>query len=161
VSLLPPDDPWAAYAGTIVQIVRPSEGDFVTVRGVPAGASRGESARWPWPSEEPVCILTAWDPGDERPGVAINRRRGAALEASVRGRARRVLHAVGVDPSSEHREEGVAALGLSVDDAVALGARYRQEAMFVWTPDAWSIVSCRGDARRVEFSWSVVVLRPM
>jgi Protein of unknown function (DUF3293) len=161
MALLPPDDPWAAYAGTIVQIVRPAEGDFVTVRGAPPGGPRGKAGRWPWASEEPVAILTAWDPGDERPGVEVNRRRGVKLESEVRRRAKRVLHAVGVDPSSEHREEGVAVLGLAVDEVVALGARYRQEAIFVWTPEAWSIVSCRGEARRIDFSWSVVVLRPM
>ncbi len=160
MSLLPSGDPWAAYAGTIVQIVRPAEGDFVTVRGAARGSPYGQIGPWPWPSEEPVCILTAWDPGAERPGVEVNRRRGAELEAAVRRRASRVLHAVGVDPSSRHREEGVAMLGLSVDDAVALGAQYRQEAIFVWTPDAWSIVSCRDD-RRVDLSWAVVVLRPM
>ena len=107
-----------------------------------------------------MSILTAWDPGDERPGPEVNRRRGAELEAALRGRASRLLHAVGVDPSSEHREEGVAALGLSVDESVVLGVQYRQEAVFVWTPEAWSIVSCRDD-RRVDFGWSVVVLRPM
>ncbi len=161
MSLLAPDDPWAAYARTVVQIVRPAEGDFVTVRAAPGGAPRGETGRWPWPREDPVSILTAWDPGHERPGVEVNRRRGAALETEARQRATRVLHTVGVDPSSAHREEGVAVLGLSVHDAVAMGARYRQEAMFVWTPDAWSIVSCRGEARRIDFRWSVVVLRPM
>jgi hypothetical protein len=160
MSLLPPDDPWATYADTIVQIVRPADGDFVTVRGAPVGVPVGAIGRWPWPSEDPVSVLTAWDPGDERPGPEENRRRGAELESVLRRRASRVLHAVGVDPSSEHREEGVAALGLSVDDAVALALRYRQEAIFVWTPQAWSIVSCRDD-RRVDFGWSVDVLRPM
>jgi hypothetical protein len=161
VSLLAPDDRWAPYAGTIVQIVRPAEGDFVTVRAAPEGGPDGDRGRWPWASDEPVSILTAWDPGHERPGVAVNRRRGAALESALRARARRVLHAVGVDPASGHREEGVAVLGLAVADAVALGAHYRQDAIFVWTPDAWSIVSCRGDDRRIDCSWSVVVLRPM
>ena len=66
-------------------------------------------------------ILTAWDPGEDRPGLEVNRRLGAELEAALRPRARRLLEAVGVDPDSEHREEGVAALGLSVDEAVALG----------------------------------------
>ena len=54
VSLLPADDPWAAYADTIVQIVRPAEGDFVTVRSAPVGEPRVEIGRWPWPGEDPV-----------------------------------------------------------------------------------------------------------
>jgi hypothetical protein len=156
VSLLPPDDPWADYASSIVEIVRPAEGDFVTVRA----ARAGQKGRWPWPTPEPVPILTAWDPGEDRPGRVVNRRLGAELESDLHPRARRLLFAVGVDPLAEHREEGVAALGLAVDEAVALGARYRQEAIFVWTPDAWSVVSCRDD-RRVDFGWSAALLRPM
>ena len=120
----------------------------------------GQIGRWPWPTTEPVPILTAWDPGEERLGLEENRHRGAELEAALRPRARRLLEAVGVDPDSGHREEGLAALGLSVDEAVALGGRFRQAAIFVWAPDAWSIVSCR-DERRVGFGWSIAVLRPM
>ena len=51
-------------------------------------------------------------------------------------------------------------LGLSVKEAVVIGVEYRQEAIFVWTPQTWSIVSCRDD-RRSTSDWSVVVLRPM
>jgi hypothetical protein len=155
-ALLPPDDPWAAYARTVVEIVRGAEGDFVTVCAAPPG----QTGRWPWPTREPVPILTAWDPGEERRALDVNRRVGAELEATLRPRARRVLEAVGVDPDSGHREEGLAALGLSVDEAVSLGAGYGQDAIFVWAPHAWSLVSCR-DERRVGFGWCVSVLRPM
>ncbi len=155
MTLLPPGDPWAPYARTVVEIVRPAEGDLVTVGGAPAG----EIGRWPWPTAEPVPILTAWDPGSERPGVEVNRRLGAELESALRPQARRLLDAVGFDPDAGHREEGIAAFGLSVDDAVALGARYRQDAIFVWAPDVWSIVSCRGE-RRVDLGWTVALLRP-
>jgi hypothetical protein len=77
--LLPPDDPWAAYANTVVEIVRRSERDVVTVRAGPAG----RVGRWPWPTREPVPILTAWDRGEERPGVDVNRRLGPDLIAAV------------------------------------------------------------------------------
>jgi hypothetical protein len=155
-TLLPPTDPWAAYARTVVEIVRGAEGDFVTVCAAPP-AQRG---RWPWPTPEPLPILTAWDPGEERPGLEVNRRLGAELAATLRPLAGRLLEAVGVEADSGHREEGLAALGLSVDEAVEIGARYRQDAIFVWAPDAWSLVSCR-DERRVDLGWSLTVLRPM
>ena len=155
-AFLPPEDPWAAYAGTVVEIVRGAEGDLVTVCAAPIG----QTGRWPWPTREPVPILTAWDPGEERLGLEVNRRLGSELEAALRPRASRLLEAVGVDPDSGHREEGLAALGLPLQDAIALGARYGQDAIFVWAPDAWSLVSCR-DERRVDLGWSVSVLRPM
>ena len=82
MSLLAPDDPWAAYADTVVQIVRPAEGDFVTVRAAPVGAPTRRDRSMALAREDPVCILTAWDPGDERPGVEVNRRRGAELESA-------------------------------------------------------------------------------
>lgn len=156
MTLLPPGDPWVAYAHTMVEIVRPAEEDLVTVRAAPPA----RIGRWPWPTSAPVPILTAWDPGPERPGLEVNRRLGAELESVLRPRAQRLLDAVGIDPESGHREEGVAALGLAVDDAVAVGARFGQDAIFVWSTDAWSIVSCR-DERRVDFGWTLALLHPM
>ena len=67
-----PGDPWASYARTVVEIVRSGVGDLV-VRSAPPG----DVGEWPWPSPDPVHILTAWDPGGERPGEADNRRRQA------------------------------------------------------------------------------------
>ena len=55
---------------------------------------------------------------------------------------------------SGHREEGVAVVGVSEADAVALGARYRQDAVFAWTPAEWTVVACAG-GRRVASGWSI------
>ena len=74
-----PEDPWAAYAQTVVEIRRPGAADIV-VRSAPPG----RWGAWPWASSAPVHILTAWDPGDERPGDQENRVRQAALEADLR-----------------------------------------------------------------------------
>ena len=103
----------------------------------------------------PVCVLTAWDPTGERPAEEENRRRQAALEADLR-RLAGVLQwpATGVDPLTGHREEGVAVCGVSTADVAQLGGRYRQEAVFVWTPDEWAILACTG-RRRVAFGWSL------
>ena len=64
VSLLPPDDPWAAYAGTIVQIVRPAEGDFVR-----CGALRRASGRASW-----SVAVAERGPGAHPHGVGSRRR---------------------------------------------------------------------------------------
>jgi len=74
-----PGDPWASYSRTVVEIVGSGVGDLV-VRSAPPG----EVGEWPWPSPDPVHILTAWDPGGERPSEADNRRREADLEADLR-----------------------------------------------------------------------------
>jgi hypothetical protein len=150
VDLLPPDDPWAGYARTLVVIVRPDAPNLVV-----AAAPAGETGAWPWPTPDVVHVLTAWDPGDARPGDVENRRRQADLEGELQARSPGELWtAVGVDPVSEHREEGVAVTGLDLDVVVALGARYGQDAIFEWTSQEWAIVACRG-GRREAFGWSV------
>jgi len=147
---LAPDDPWASYARTVVEVERP--GAPLVVRAAPPGAV----GLWPWPDAAVVHILTAWDPGDERPGVAVNRERQASLEEDLRPLATGRWRAVGVDPDSGHREEGVAVTGVSEETALELGARYRQDAIFAWTPEAWAIVACAG-GRRVVLGWAVAV----
>lgn len=143
------DDPWASYGRTVVEIVRPEEGTL-TIRS----ARVADPSRWPWPTGEPVHILTAWDPGAARPGPTINRARQAALEDDLRSLAVAMVAAVGVDPVTGHREEGVAVRGVPESVILALGARYGQDAVFAWTPTAWSIVGCR-DGRRQTSGWAL------
>ncbi|HWD54912.1 MAG TPA: DUF3293 domain-containing protein [Acidimicrobiales bacterium] len=152
MELLAPDDPWAAYARTVVVVAWPGGSDL-EVEAAPLGSV----GSWPFASDDVVHVLTAWDPGDARPGEKENRRRQAALEADLRlfGSGAPWL-AVGPDPVSGHREVGVAVCGLGADRVLALGARFGQDAIFEWTPDQWAIVACRG-ARRAAFGWS---LRP-
>jgi hypothetical protein len=62
-----PEDPWASYERTVVEILRPGEGSLFSVRPEPDAPDR-EEARWPWPDGQPVHLLTAWDPGLEAAG---------------------------------------------------------------------------------------------
>lgn len=145
-----PEDSWEAYVRTIVEIVRVGERDLV-VRSAPMG----QVGVWPWARPGPVHVLTAWDPAGERPGEEENRCRQAALEADLHRLAGAVLWpATGLDPLRGHREEGVAVCGVSTADVARLGGRYRQEAVFVWTPDQWAILACTG-GRRVACGWSL------
>ncbi|HEY1826649.1 MAG TPA: DUF3293 domain-containing protein [Acidimicrobiales bacterium] len=150
MELLSPDDPWASYARTVVVITRPDAPSLVV-----EAAPRAKAGTWPWGSDQPMHILTAWDPGEARPGEAENRERQATLEADLRFLAPDELWAaVGVDPLSGHREEGVAVRGLGIDAVTGLARRYGQDAIFEWTPREWAIVACRG-GRRLAFGWTV------
>jgi hypothetical protein len=144
---LSPEDPWAGHARTVVEIVGPR--GRVLVHAAPAGVT----GTWPWDTADAVFVMTAWDPGDERPGPAENRRRQVALEEDLRRLTDALWGAAGVDPDTGQRDEGVAVEGLAEADALALGARYRQDAVFRWTPDAWEIVACDG-GRRVGLGWT-------
>ena len=146
-----PGEPWEGYARTIVEVVRAGAPRLV-VRAAPAG----EVGAWPWGSPGPVHVLTAWDPGGERPGDEENRRRQSALEADLRLLGGAQWPALGVDPVTGRREEGVAVCGVSTAEVARLGARYGQDAVFVWTPDQWTILACTG-GRRLSSGW---VLEP-
>ena len=150
-ALLPADDPWAGYARTVVEIAGPR--GTLTV----AAARAGEVGAWPWGTPDALFLLTAWDPGAERPGLHENRHRQASLEEDVRRLTHVRWDAVGVDPETGRREEGVVVGRLSEAEATALGARYGQDAVFRWTPDAWEIVACTGK-RRVVLGWAVPTL---
>jgi hypothetical protein len=146
-----PPDSWAAYQRTVVEILLPGGGSL-RVRSAPHAGQ----AAWPWPDEQPAHLLTAWDPGVARPGRDVNRVRQAALEAELSLLSVPLLAAVGVDPATGRREEGVAVRGLPEAAVLALGARYGQDAVFAWTPSAWAVVACRG-GRRATTGWFLEV----
>jgi hypothetical protein len=143
------DDPWAGYARTVVTIARPGAGDLV-VRAAPPG----DVGEWPWPRPDAVHVLTAWDPGRERPGEEVNRLRQAALEAELGALTPSRWPAAGIDPVSDRREEGVAVCGVDEAAVLELGARYGQDAVFAWSPAAWVVVACTG-GRRLVLGWRV------
>ena len=147
VEVLPSDDPWASYARTVVAIAAPGVTTLV-VEAVAAGAGS-----WPWEPATLVHILTAWDPGDERPGESANRARQTALEADLRMLGPTELRtAVGVDPVSGRREEQCrgAAGWRDACRAGPSGLDTDRGAIFKWTPEG---VGHRGvsGARRVVF----------
>jgi hypothetical protein len=148
-----PEDPWASYERTMVEILWP--GGSLRVRSAPDV----DQECWPWPDRQPVYLLTAWDPGLERPGVDVNRMRQAALEADLELLSGELLVAIGVDSATGRREEGVAVRGLPEAEVLALGVRYGQDAVYAWTPVEWVIVACQG-GRRLASGWSLVVPQP-
>jgi hypothetical protein len=147
--VVPRDDPWFGYASTVVEIVRPDTGTVLVEAAPP-----GEVGVWPWAAPSPVFVMTAWDPGDERFDLPANRARQARLDAELRRRADCTWVARGVDPESGYRDEGVAVVGVDECEVLELGTRWGQDAVFVWTPGEWAIVSCDG-TRRVSLGWRV------
>jgi hypothetical protein len=95
----------------------------------------------------------------ERPGEEVNRARQAALEADLERLALPFVSAVGVDPTTGRREEGVAVRDAAGSTMVALAADYGQDAIFAWTPEEWSVVACT-DGRRLSSGWSILPPEP-
>jgi hypothetical protein len=146
--VLPPDDAWARYARVVVEIEVSAQ--LLVVHAAPIG----EVGDWPWIRPEPIHILTAWDPGEQRRGLAANRREQARLEADLRPQAVAMWAARGADVATGARDEGVAVRGLDEEAVRAFGARYGQDAIFSWSPHEWAVVSCAG-TRRVASGWAL------
>ncbi|HEY1827476.1 MAG TPA: DUF3293 domain-containing protein [Acidimicrobiales bacterium] len=109
-----------------------------------------------WPSElpSPIHVMTAWDPGSERPGLEINQERQRDLESELQPLVTGLWRARGRSSVAGTDDEGVAVAGLRVDDAISIARSYRQDAIFEWTPERWSIVPCN-HGRRLDSGWAL------
>ena len=116
----------AAYEATAYRVQLPGS-PAVTVRvGRTAPAlddalSQAGAASW--------AFVTAHNPGPRRLSRAVNTRRAAALVRAVRRRGLSVWPAAGLGHSGGPTESGVAILGATTHDALALGRAFGQLAV--------------------------------
>ncbi len=103
-----------------------------------------------------VHVLTAHNPGAERPGPAENAARQDRLVAELQRRGFRLWPAVAGAADGSHAEASIVVAGLDDEEARALGAAWGQDAVFRWSPGAWSVVAC-DDARSVDLGWEIEV----
>jgi hypothetical protein len=92
----------------------------------------------------PFHVITAWNPGHERPGDDANAAANAALRAELEALGCSPLPALGSDPNSNHAEHSWAVSGLEDSTARALGARYGQWAVFRITAQEQTVLGCFG-----------------
>jgi hypothetical protein len=95
-------------------------------------------------------VITAWNPGDERPSREENDRANRALRAdlealNLEARGLAPLPALGSDPNSPHAEESWAVTGLDDRTTRELGAKYRQIAVFRITAERQTVLGCEGE----------------
>ncbi len=89
-------------------------------------------------------VLTAWNPGHDRPDHATNTEANLALHRELLELGCTPLAALGSDPNSDHAEHSLAASGLDDGAACALGARYGQWAVFRITAQEQTVLGCFG-----------------
>ena len=87
-------------------------------------------------------VITAWNPGDERPTREANDQANEALRADLAQRGLAPMRALGSDPNSSHAEESWAVAGFNDRDARELGAKYRQVAVFRITGTRQTVLGC-------------------
>jgi hypothetical protein len=90
----------------------------------------------------PVHIITAWNPGDQRPTDQANRAANQELFEQLVTRGLEPVRAVGQDPDSSHAEESWAVSGAADDIARELGAQFGQVAVFRITTGSQTVLAC-------------------
>ena len=122
----PPDAQW--YLPTVVTVCV----DGVWMSGFDFCASRGMQ----------IHVITAWNPGDERPSSEINEARNEQLRKEISSRGLEVLEALGSDPKSSHAEKSWAVVGMTDETAIELGRKYGQVAVFLITRARQWVLGC-------------------
>ena len=147
---MPTEEDWRSYARAVVDIAPADRGRF---RIIPARP--GVTDRWPDGLEPPIVIVTAWNPDSGILPPGDNQARNQLLVAELDHLGLTHWPAVGRDPGTPYFEEGMAVSGLTEAQGVALGGRHGQAAVYVWTPEAWSIVPW-ADGTRHTAGWRLV-----
>lgn len=93
-----------------------------------------------FPFDGPVHIVTAYNPRGDPSDEAANRRSHAELAAASGAAGWSALPTVGSGPDGSMPEPGLAILDITLEEAIALGARFGQAAVYAWHPDGLDIV---------------------
>lgn len=95
-----------------------------------------------------VHVLTAWNPGHDRPSRAANDAANEVLRQLLESEGCQPLPALGSDPTSDHAEESWCVVGLSDERARAIGAQFGQWAVFRISSTEQTVLGCFGDWER-------------
>ncbi len=90
----------------------------------------------------PLHLVTAWNPGGERPTNLENSQNNLLLKETLVKHTNQIWPAVGRDADSPHFEECFAFAGVDRATAIAIGEEYRQVAIFELTETQQIVLSC-------------------
>jgi hypothetical protein len=139
---------WDAYVEAVVRIETPGG-----VRWLKPDSIFRTEGQYPDPDGRPIYVLTAHNPAGQMVSDEANAAAQALLESHLRARGLTWWPADGGDPYWTHVEAGVALVGIAEADAIALGAEFKQEAIFAFSTANRRVVSCT-DARVETTGWS-------
>jgi hypothetical protein len=91
-----------------------------------------------------VHVITGWNPGASRPSPQDNDAANRRLHDLLVSRGLAPVRAAGREPDGAHCEDSWAVVGLTDDEACAIGAAFGQDAVFRIHVGVQSVVSCDG-----------------
>lgn len=153
------EDDWAEYAVagfTYWPDPRPADGSPASASAVSVAPRADGLVEGSFPLAGPACFVTAHNPGGPIIDPAENDRRHAAFLADIADHGWQWLPAVGGDPGGSHTEDGVLLLDASPEDALALGLRFDQDAIYVWSAGAFELIACDA-SRHAHLGWTAQV----
>jgi hypothetical protein len=110
--------------------------------------------KYPDPQGRAIYVITAHNPGGRMASDTANALAETRLVAELERRGLTWWLAAGGDPSWTHVEPSAAVIGMDEGDAVALGAEFGQDAIFVLTPTNRRVIGC-ADGRVTATGWSI------
>lgn len=129
---------WAGYRAAVVSLQIFGEDAIVGPLDVIGEATVEFRNR----SGATVHILTADNPGGQVQSDEANRAAYDALLGALSCRDVEVTPAVGHDVEGTHVEASVAVTGLTDEEAIQLGEKFGQQAIFAWCPNSWNLIRC-------------------
>ncbi|GAC1379945.1 MAG: hypothetical protein NVSMB48_04950 [Marmoricola sp.] len=124
---------WSDYADSVVDV-------FVAGQTVTLGRE-GLLAGGEWSVEPPAYVVTAYNPGHAAPQAA-NEEAQARLHDFLEASHLAWLPAVGRSRDHTWAEPSMALTGLSESEAIAIGRRFNQDAIFKWDGCALIVLPC-------------------
>lgn len=143
------------YADAVVRVHLPSGLMLLaqTDEASPRGSFPAEAA------SQPISIITAHNPGGQPFLTSQNRSFHARLLERLAQEGVMYWPAAGGDQGWSHMQESVAIAGIDPARACEIGREFGQDAIFVWGPSDWRIMSCT-DGTTLRRSWVVLANPP-
>lgn len=123
----------AYYRHTIIEV------EFVP--GSPT-ALNGVDALDPWPWDTPIHVLTGWNPQGAMIGDDEAERINIRIAEDILTHGGKFAFGAGRSPDGTHREPSLVAWGLTRDDALDMGRKAAQDAIFELTRDEIRFIDC-------------------
>lgn len=131
---------WAAYLDTIIEFSDPDGSRLVFLRAGLPMSPEPLSRLSSFAATLPAWVITAWNPESELVPAEQNAAAHRELLADVEAAGLVALPAVGMSRDRSWSEESVLVVGASRQWVLGIAEKFKQNAVFRWTPESLDVV---------------------